>query len=133
MAVFCPFCSKEIGIQTAECAGCGATFDDDTLTFLGDLSKEVSKGFHGELRKQARVPVSFRVKCSTPDTSLEGDTFDLSLGGAFITTENPLSMGEIITMDMSLPDAGDSFAVLGEVAWVNKEETETFGKKTRIF
>jgi len=129
MALFCPFCSKEISPEAAECKECNATFDSATFKFLENLSKEVSKGFHGELRKQARVPATFKVACSTPKEFLEGYTFDLSLGGVFVKTENPLSLGEIITLQISLPDEAETFEALGEAAWINKKETVTFGKK----
>ena len=129
MALFCLFCSKEISPEAAECTGCSATYDPDTFKFLNNLSKEVSQGFHGELRKQARVPATVKVACSTPKEFLEGYTFDLSLGGVFVKTENPLSLGEIITLQISLPDEADAFEVMGEVAWINKKETVTFGKK----
>jgi type IV pilus assembly protein PilZ len=129
MALFCPSCSKEIEPETTQCPSCNAIYDSDTLQFLKNLFGKVSQEYLGERRRQARIPIAFKVTYSTSKFSAEGYTFDLSLGGLFIKTDEPLKEGETIDLRISFPNKETELEILGEVAWINREELVTPERK----
>ena len=129
MTLFCPSCTKEIAPEATECPHCGTIYDSDTLRFLRSFVEEVSQEYPCERRKQARIPLEFRVAYATSRLSAEGYTVDFSLGGLFIKTNDPLIRGEKIDLEISLPDKEEKIEVLGEVTWINREEREVLERK----
>jgi uncharacterized protein (TIGR02266 family) len=129
MVLFCPSCSKQIKPETTQCPACNAVYDSDTLKFLKNLFGRLSQDYPVERRRQARVPIEFKVTYSTSKFSAEGYTFDLSLGGLFVKTDQPLKEGERINLRISFSDREEELKIPGEVAWINKEELTTPERK----
>ena len=71
-------------------------------------------------RKDARKPLVLRVQYKRLETFLADYTRNFSKGGAFIRTENPLSVGTRCTFCFEVPGRGAVFELLGEVIWVNR-------------
>ena len=121
MTLFCAFCSEEISPETAECPSCGHTYDADSLRFNRSSYKEYSE----ERRKQARVSKRFKVAYATPKEFVDSYIFNLSVGGLFIETKEPLNQGEMLNLRVFLPDKGEELDVTGEVIWSSREKTAT--------
>jgi len=77
-----------------------------------------------ERRKNPRYFIRILVDYSASDTFLYDYSSDMSEGGIFIQTKNPLEKGEQIDLRFTLPGLDRIFQLKGEVAWVNKQEKE---------
>jgi len=78
-----------------------------------------------ERRKHPRVLVRAMVDYESQDTFLYDYSENLSQGGLFIQTDNPLKMGDTFELKFSLPDIEKVFQVKCIVRWIvseNKEE-----------
>jgi len=74
-----------------------------------------------ERREHSRKPCSLPVTYTTQDM-LSSDTIrDISAGGAFIETSEPLSVGHQITLWFSLPDREEPVLITGEVVWTPRK------------
>lgn len=74
-----------------------------------------------ERREHPRKPCSLPVTYTTQDM-LSSDTIrDISSGGAFIETSEPLSVGHQITLWFSLPDREEPVLITGEVVWTPRK------------
>ena len=56
-----------------------------------------------EHRKQSRVPVRLEVKWNGWDSSSPDVTSDVSLGGCYIESLNPVFVGEVLNLGLRLP------------------------------
>ncbi len=88
-------------------------------------------------RRSLRIPVQVWVKNLTKnemrvwldDETLGGDftfcytTQDLSEGGLFLETDAPLTVGEVLDIELALPGEEGSFEVRGRVRWVRDTES----------
>ncbi|MDY6988025.1 MAG: PilZ domain-containing protein [Thermodesulfobacteriota bacterium] len=81
------------------------------LTFLEDWKKKQ------ERRKHHRKPCSIAVTFSTKDFLSRDTIRDISPGGAFLETPEPLSVGDEITLMLSPPGSGELIDCIGRVAW----------------
>ena len=72
-----------------------------------------------EKRNQPRVMVRALVDYESNGTYLYDYSNDLSEGGIFIETDNPLPQGSELTLRFTLPDVDRVFEIKGVVAWVN--------------
>ncbi len=50
-------------------------------------------------------------------TEKKGKTLDVSLGGVFITTEQPLTVGNFLRVTLYLPDPSVAMTVFSDVVW----------------
>lgn len=126
MPLFCPSCSKEITPDTSMCPKCGQGFGLDRLTFLsGEPDEVIQDRPPHERRKQVRFPQGLKVAYATPKAFVENYIFDLSTGGLFINSTEPLDPGEQLNLRIFLPDKGNELEVLGEVMWCNREKKVT--------
>ncbi len=78
-----------------------------------------------ERRKFPRVLVRVLVDFESPDTYLYDYSNDLSEGGIFIETENPMPIGTPLTLRFTLPGLDRVFEGKGKVAWLNEGRTAT--------
>jgi hypothetical protein len=92
MAPSCPFCLREIPSGIMECPSYNHPYRSDTLSFA-NVSQKVQENHPHENRKQIRFPIKLRVAYSTPKGFIDDYIFNLSLGGLFVETKNPLSPG----------------------------------------
>lgn len=73
-------------------------------------------------RKFDRVPLGLEVEFRTAGAFLVAYSVNLSKGGMFVETENPLPMSSEVTLRFSIPNAG-TLEVRGVVAWVQAWKT----------
>jgi uncharacterized protein (TIGR02266 family) len=62
------------------------------------------------------------------DAFFKAYTGNISSGGLFIRTKNPLDKGEQFLLKLQLPDLSQPMKIKCEVVWALKEEAETEGK-----
>ena len=68
--------------------------------------------------KLTRVPVDFNVRCGkTNGTILKGTALNLSTGGLFIITAEPLLVGERLMVEFLLPGSPTPINLIGESVW----------------
>lgn len=124
-ATFCSFCSREVPPEATECPYCGVTFNTQTLSLLTDDFPEAPQEEASPQRKYVRVPQSYKVAYFSRQELAESYLSDISLGGLFIATDDPLDQGETVKLKIFLPDKGRELEVLGEVAWSSREHVIT--------
>jgi uncharacterized protein (TIGR02266 family) len=74
-------------------------------------------------RKDTRFPISrpVKIRCSNWDQAATVYTRDVSRGGIFLRSENPVEVGTPITVTLVLPD-GNEISLEGEVAYALPKE-----------
>lgn len=70
-----------------------------------------------EMRQDERVSTLVRVDYRTPETSNSDFAEDLSAGGAFIATPNPLPQGTLLTVEFLFPEYQEPLRLKAIVAW----------------
>ncbi len=70
-----------------------------------------------EKRKYHRVEYVFKVDYRTPEALFNEFAENISEGGLFIKTSNPLSVGTEITIEFLLPLLNEPIRVKGRVEW----------------
>lgn len=73
-------------------------------------------------RSTSRIPVKLEVMYGEDETFSDytaGYTLDVSVGGLFLETPNPLPLGERLNLALLLPGKDRSISFRGRVAWVN--------------
>jgi len=85
------------------------------------------KEYPDERRKQGRFSKRFKVVYATPKAFVKSYIFNLSVGGLFIETKEPLNQGELLNPRVFLPDKGEALDVLGEVIWSSKKRHHARG------
>ena len=73
-------------------------------------------------RQDERVETIVRVEF---EEQYWGFTKNLSKGGAFILTPDPMDLGEEFFMKLHMPDGGEPIEVTCKVVWTNKYGKET--------
>jgi uncharacterized protein (TIGR02266 family) len=74
-------------------------------------------------RRQPRLPINLRVQYRTAGAFLVSYSVNLSKGGIFLETREPLSVGETVSLDFEVPGAGQ-LQVDGVVAWIRQGSTD---------
>ncbi len=72
----------------------------------------------GDRRKHVRKPVSMQVCYRTLDTFFYDYALNISMGGIFIKTENPLARGSEVEIEFQVPGSPKSFCTTGTVVRV---------------
>ena len=75
-----------------------------------------------EKRKTPRVPLSMEVTYETGDDFQDDFLSDISSGGLFIGTPDPLEINTKLTVCFHVPGISDSVMVKGTVVWVRNLE-----------
>jgi len=65
------------------------------------------------LRKSCLINASYQVRGS----SFRSYILDISIGGVFVETSDRFSLGEIITLNFTLPGLSQPFSMSGKIAW----------------
>ena len=125
MNLYCPFCSEEISQDTVACPSCGTVYDSRSLKYLNALSTGPSSAHPHDRRKQLRARISLKVTYSTAKSFASNYIFNLSTGGLFIKTKEPLGPGEKLKLKIFLPDREKELELFGEVIWIRREEQVT--------
>jgi uncharacterized protein (TIGR02266 family) len=71
-----------------------------------------------ERRVKPRYAIALQVTLVGGHNFYLGLSENLSEGGLFVQTQNPLAIGTTIRVEFTLPTSGDTFTVVGEVRWV---------------
>ena len=76
-----------------------------------------------ERRRFLRAPLSLTIKYHSPESIVieEGFTSVIGGGGLFIETFHPLSVNDVITMELYLPGYVDKTVIEGMIVWIRKE------------
>lgn len=75
--------------------------------------------------KLTRVPVDFNVRCGQANgTILKGRALNLSAGGMFIITSEPLGLGERLSVEFHLPGSLSPINIIGESVWCRSYSDE---------
>ncbi len=74
-------------------------------------------------RRQPRLPINLRVQYRTQGAFLVSYSVNLSKGGIFLETAEPLAVGETVSLDFEVPGAGQ-LQVDGVVAWIRQGSTD---------
>jgi len=125
MNLFCPFCNKEITPEEIQCPSCNSTYSLGTLLLLRRILRESPPRDTEELRREARIPKSLRVNYSTRSGNVGVVISNLSVGGLFVKTDQPLGNREKTDLVIFLPDKKKRLEVRGEVVWTSKLERVT--------
>lgn len=70
-------------------------------------------------RKDARVAAEFEVQYGTAQEFSAAYTHNISRGGLYIQTRQPLDLSQKTLVRFTLPGTSHSFEVQGVVAWIN--------------
>lgn len=89
-----------------------------------DGSTSMTKIKWEEKRKDVRVEVKWPVTMETAGGSLNGETKNVSIGGAFICCQKPLSLKETFRLSMN-PTNHQPVTVTAEVLWSNSNVPES--------
>ena len=70
-----------------------------------------------ENRQQVRAPIQLKVEYKKLNTFFADYTKNISKGGTFIRTPQPLPLGTRFTFQLAIPSFPEPVELLGEVTW----------------
>ncbi|MEW5855618.1 MAG: TIGR02266 family protein [Myxococcota bacterium] len=80
-------------------------------------------------RADHRFPVSMQISYKTDSTFVTDFTDDISQGGVFIVTANPMPLGTLVPLKMKVPGSLLPLKLKGVVCWHRKKSPEGMGLK----
>ncbi len=84
-----------------------------------------------DLRDNARQPITLRVDYKRVNMFFSDYTKNISKGGTFIKTKNPLPIGTEFVFVMSFPGVTPTLELAGEVVWIaGEDDAEPTGQQT---
>jgi hypothetical protein len=110
----CPRCRKLVSSDVDRCPQCGNPFPPGRP---GSVTVRLPPSSHGERRSEPRVPVDLMAVYSSDTISFEARALDVSMGGAFITSELLEPVGTTCQVAL-LPDGFPAFYFNAQVAHV---------------
>jgi len=78
----------------------------------------------GERRKNERYRLKVKSEVRADDFLTYSDTVDLSKGGIFISTPEPIGIGSPINLAIQIPGEEEPVEIKGVVKWVRSNEKE---------
>ncbi len=82
-----------------------------------DNLKQTSEGSRRHPRKKFAIPVKY----TSDDQDYEGTTGNVSSGGVFIKTRDPVPVGENVTIEIPLKTKGKIKRLKGKVTWSSRK------------
>ncbi len=76
-------------------------------------------------RNNPRVPIALKVEYKRLNSFFADYTKNISRGGTFIRTKNPLSIGTEFMFHLTVPGLEAPLALRGKVQWIVREDEET--------
>ena len=73
-------------------------------------------------RQHARAPIELKVEYKRLNTFLADYTRNISRGGTFVATANPLNVGTRFVFALSVPGLGEPLKLTGKVVWTTNED-----------
>ncbi len=83
----------------------------------------LTESYWEEKRERVRIGIVWPVSFETSNGSIQGQTKDISLSGAFIVCPNPLPLKEIFSLSLNIPGQ-ESLTLNSEVIWSNANVPE---------
>lgn len=74
---------------------------------------------YGDRRTYPRAEVRWPVSAVTTEGTIQGETKNLSMLGAFICCPEALRLNEIVALTINIPDTEQSLTVRAQVVWSN--------------
>ncbi len=109
----------------------GIMFTDYNAEYQQLLEK--LQGSFKELRKEPRFEKVFRVRFNGPQEFMDAYTLNISIGGLYIQTEEPLEMKSLIDVEIELADINRTIRVEGKVVFVaNQQVAERLGMNAGV-
>ena len=79
-------------------------------------------------RREERVPKTLSLSFKNPQSFVNSYTDNISSGGLFIRTENPLKKDEPFLLNLQLPGLSDPMKIKAEVVWTREQTDDAKGK-----
>lgn len=73
-------------------------------------------------RIEVRAPIALKVEYKRLNSFFADYTRNISRGGTFIRTHNPLPIGTAFVFELTIPNLEDALRIRGKVQWTVKEE-----------
>jgi uncharacterized protein (TIGR02266 family) len=129
MSLFCPFCTREITLDAAECPWCGTSFGSDTRKFIRRVVGDLLDEDPGKTAAPCKTTRTFRIAFPTPRTLERSYIFEGESGGLYIRTDNPPPQGERFRLKIRLPNGERDLEVWCEVVWSQRGENGTSAER----
>ena len=91
------------------------------VTLVERFKKMIDRTSNFSTRKEPRILKGLSIKYKDKKSFVKAYTDNVSFGGLFIKTENPLKQGDQFMLKLQLPDLADSMKIKCEVAWLRKK------------
>ena len=95
------------------------------VTLVDRFKKMIDRTSNFSSRKEPRILKGFSLKYKDKKSFVKAYTENVSSGGLFIKTENPLERGEQFMLKLQLPGFADTMKIKCEVAWIRKKSKAT--------
>jgi uncharacterized protein (TIGR02266 family) len=82
--------------------------------------------------RPARAPIEMRVDLKTGNETFAATTKNLGVGGLFVVTDRQLSVGERVTVELSLPGHVRPIPAGAEVRWIQTADDRPSGLGLRF-
>ena len=76
-------------------------------------------------RSESRIPTALSLVFKDRQNFVRAYTADVSTGGLFIKTENPLPPGHQFQLKLQVPGVSEALEIKCEVLWARKRESST--------
>ena len=85
----------------------------------------MAKGPDSDKRLEKRLPTQLDVRYQSLEGFISDYSMNISQGGLFISTRNPLPLGTRIALKVGFPDAELPLNIEGEVVWVSEYDKKS--------
>ncbi|MBW2063887.1 MAG: TIGR02266 family protein [Deltaproteobacteria bacterium] len=95
------------------------------VTFVRRFEKMIDRIQEFSIRGRARISKSLSLSFKDRDTFISAYSGNISSGGVFIVTKNPLKVGEEFLLKLQLPDLKAPLQIRCRVSWTRQQEEAT--------
>lgn len=74
----------------------------------------------GNNRALPRIDLEVKVNAASDSGTYTGATINISAGGVFVATEEPISVGDQLKLELTLPDSKEAISLDSKVRWVRR-------------
>ena len=85
----------------------------------------MAKESDADKRGEKRIPVQLDVRYQSLEGFISDYSMNISQGGMFISTRNPLPLGTRVVLKVGIPDTEVPMNIEGEVVWVSEYEKKS--------
>ncbi|MBW1999897.1 MAG: TIGR02266 family protein [Deltaproteobacteria bacterium] len=98
------------------------------VTFVRRFEKMIDRIQEFSLRGGERIPRSLSLSFKDRDRFISAYSGNISSGGIFIVTKNPLKAGEEFLLKLQLPELNAPLQIRCQVSWTRQQEEATKGR-----